>query len=83
MYKNNTIPGDCVYHLDAVHQRRQRVDDGGCGPAVQGFDEALEGVEEFDVVLGLVCGLGNIYVNLQQCVITRSPRVIQMRRHEA
>lgn len=58
------VPGNGVYHLDAVHEGRQSVDDSRGGPAVQGFDEALQSIEELYVVLRLIRGLGNVHVNL-------------------
>lgn len=58
------LPGNGVYHLDAVHEGRQSVDDSRGSPTVQGFDEALQRIEELHVVLRLVGGLGNIHVNL-------------------
>lgn len=63
-----------MYHLDAVHQRRQRVDYGGRSSTVQGLDEALESVKELDVVLSLVCGLGDVDVDLRQAGVGGSER---------
>lgn len=61
-----------MYHLDAVHQRRQRVDDRCCRSAVQGLDKTFEGVQELHVVLGFVSRLGYIDVDLPHALSVTS-----------
>lgn len=66
----HSVPGDGVYHLDAVHQCRQRVDDRRCRPAVQGLDKTFEGVQELNVVLGFVSRLGHVDVDLPHALLS-------------
>mmetsp|Transcript_29962 Transcript_29962/g.85653 ORF Transcript_29962/g.85653 Transcript_29962/m.85653 type:complete len:253 (-) Transcript_29962:15-773(-) len=58
------IPGDCVDHLDRVHERGERVDNCGGRTRVQRVDELLQRREVLDVVLGLVVRLGDGDVDL-------------------
>lgn len=51
-------------HLDAVHQGRKRVDDGGGGPTIERLNKPFERIEEFDVVLGFIRCLCDVYVDL-------------------
>lgn len=73
-YRNFSAPCDRVYHFDAVHQRRQGVDDRRCRAAVERLDEPLQSVEKLNVILGLICCLSNAHINLPGRSVTVGTR---------
>ena len=68
------VARDGVDHLDRVHERGQRVDDGRGRAAVERLDELLERREVLDVVLGLVRGLGDVHVEVLPAAQQREER---------